>query len=87
MKLFKLYTISRNGRLNVWECDTKLNELIKKPKYENLENEELGVDSDELSNRKFAQEEKKEDEKMETNSDDENEAEKVPLIGYKKKSK
>jgi hypothetical protein len=61
--------------------------LIKKPKYENLESEELGVDSDELSNRKFSQEEQKDDDKMETNSDDENESSKVPLIAYKKKAK
>ncbi len=82
-----MYTISRNGRLNVWECDTRLNELIKKPKYENVESEELGADSDELSNRKFSQEEKNEDDKMQTNSDDENDIEKVSLIGYKKKAK
>ncbi len=61
--------------------------MIKKPKYENLESEELGVDSDELSNRKFSQEEQKDDDKMETNSDDENESSKVPLIAYKKKAK
>lgn len=82
-----MYTISRNGRLNVWECDTRLNELIKKPKYENVESEELGADSDELSNRKFSQEEQNEDDKMQTNSDDENDIEKVSLIGYKKKAK
>ncbi len=61
--------------------------MIKKQKYENVESEELGVDSDELSNRKFSQEEQKEDDKMETNTDDENESDKVPLIGYKKKAK
>jgi hypothetical protein len=26
----KAYTVSRNGRLNVWECDTSLSGLVEK---------------------------------------------------------
>jgi hypothetical protein len=45
--ILKLYTISRNGRLNVWECDTPLNGLIKSVK-EVLVTEGVGQDSEEL---------------------------------------
>ena len=39
--------MGRNGRLNVWECDTALDGLVKKPKSETIE--EIGVDGDELA--------------------------------------
>lgn len=29
-----MYTVSRNGRLNVWDCDTLPSGLVKREKYE-----------------------------------------------------
>ncbi len=42
--------MGRNGRLNVWECDTPLNGLVIKPKSNTVE--EIGVDGDELASTK-----------------------------------
>lgn len=36
--VFKAYTVSRNGRLNIWDCDTTLNGLVEKTEDENDEN-------------------------------------------------
>lgn len=47
-----MYTISRNGRLNAWECDTKLDGLIKSEKPgrdEETDANGLGQDADELT--------------------------------------
>ncbi len=79
--------------MNVWECDTKLNELIKKPKNEEQEVEDLDLEGDELSrNRKITSNEEEEeqngDHQMDTDSGISNGTEnKVPSIAYKKKSK
>ena len=43
-----MYTISRNGRLNAWECDTKLDGLIKSRKPDE-QVVVIGEDADELS--------------------------------------
>ena len=82
-----MYTIGRNGRLNVWECDTRLDGLIKQNKNE--ANPEFDLDSDEFSRSKSqtqavedeATDENKED--METNED---EPKKI-TIHYRKKAK
>ncbi len=42
--------MGRNGRLNVWECDTPLDGLVIKPKSDAIE--EIGVDGDELASTK-----------------------------------
>ena len=40
------YVVSHNGRLNVWECDTALGQLVKKTKRNGLKSKETGVDDD-----------------------------------------
>ena len=79
----KAYTISRNGRLNVWECDTKLDGLIKRDKYEiesieESKNEELFAgktkETDDL------------DKVMARNDEDQDSVKKI-YIRYSKKAK
>ncbi len=74
--------MSRNGRLNVWECDTKLDGLIKKNKNE--ENQDLGVDGDELASKKKPDESMDQDQN--DHEDDEEEDKKI-TIHYKKVAK
>lgn len=51
--VLKVYTVSRNGRLNTWECDTKLKDLVRSNKAEKYAEALIGTDSDELSNTKI----------------------------------
>ncbi len=44
MFFWKAYTVSRNGRLNVWECDTPLNGLLEKKIEEEKEIEVIKED-------------------------------------------
>jgi len=81
----KLYTISRNGRLNVWECDTRLDGLIKQTKLENNAEYSQGMDSDELENKNSKD---NLDESSTANMEiiNENEEKRVSIL-YTKKSK
>jgi hypothetical protein len=78
--ILKLYTISRNGRLNVWECDTRLDGLIKQEKNEYLTEE---LDTDELGNKKRDDLDESTS-KMEITHED---GEKRVTITFRKKSK
>lgn len=81
-----LYTISRNGRLNVWECDTRLDGLVKREKYE-LEDEE--TKAEELFPGKNDNESDDLNENVNDEDSDNNHAEpkKKFYIHYRKKSK
>ena len=87
---FKLYTVSRNGRLNIWECDTKLDGLVKRVKNENVE--EIGTDGDELASTKKNVslddlEKKKEEEKGQEEQDIHAAEDQKVTIHYKKVAK
>ena len=83
--------------MNVWECDTKLDDLVKKKKYES--EEELGIDGDELANNKNGFNQNDDDlevkEENETNKDnmdiddddDDDDEDKKITIHYKKVAK
>ena len=87
-----MYTVSRNGRLNVWDCDTQLDGLVKREKYEideesNKVEELFSGKNNELDdlNEKTNDVEKQ---LMETNlGADEQDSEKRFYINYRKKSK
>ncbi len=87
-----MYTVSRNGRLNVWDCDTQLDGLVKREKYEideesNKVEELFSGKNNELDdlNEKTNDVEKQ---LMETNLEaDEQDSEKRFYINYRKKSK
>lgn len=74
------YTIGKNGRLNVWESDTELKNLI--PKTNDLI-EAIGPDTDELSENKPG--ELEDDVEKNDKMDEENDDEKK--VQYKKKAK
>ena len=77
--------MSRNGRLNVWECDTRLDGLVKLDRDEdsNDENddEDKKVDDDFLTNKKNKTNENQ------TDITDLEENKKKFYIAYQKKSK
>jgi hypothetical protein len=77
--------VSRNGRLNVWECDTRLGGLVKLDRDEdsNDENddEDKKVDDDFLTNKKNKTNENQ------TDITDLEENKKKFYIAYLKKSK
>ena len=79
----KLYTISRNGRLNFWECDTRLDGLIKQTKPEPQYSQ--GTETDELENKNNKDQL---DESSTANMEitDENEEKRLTIL-YTKKSK
>ncbi|RNA14795.1 periodic tryptophan 2 -like protein [Brachionus plicatilis] len=75
------YTIGKNGRLNVWESDTELKNLIPKT---NEQSEGIGPDTDELSVDKPAEIE----DSLELNENDKIKDEDYgKKVQYKKKSK
>lgn len=76
------YTISKNGRLNVWESDTELKNLI--PKTNNLI-EAIGPDADEFSSGRPIESEDDLKKIDHDNTEDDDSDEKKVL--YKKKSK
>jgi hypothetical protein len=80
--------VSRNGRLNVWECDTKLDGLIKSEKKPSGKDELIGgvgQDNDELSSSNFDSEANKMDMEKE-NEEEETDTVKF-TIKYRKVSK
>ena len=79
--LLQCYTISRNGRLNVWECDTKLNGLVEKTEEDDEEEQEESEHEGEEKKTKAATVVKDE-----TMGEDEEENKKIG-IRYKKKAK
>lgn len=79
------YTVGRNGRLNVWESDTELKDLIKKSSNNELVNG-IGPDSDEVTTiRKIGDVEDDLENKEENIDMDEDDTEKK--VHYKKKAK
>jgi periodic tryptophan protein 2 len=81
----KAYTVSRNGRLNVWECDTPLNGLVEKKIEEEKEIEVIKEDvlEDKKSKNKNGDEMAIDDDDSDLPDDD------IRNIGitYKKKAK
>ena len=79
----QLYTISRNGRLNVWDCNTKLDGLVKRNKGEDDDLVKTGnLDEDEIEDAEDKNEEK------DLDAEDENEeAKKKNKVAYRKVAK
>ena len=44
--LIQCYTVGRNGRLNAWECDTRLDGLVKREPTE----QDMDVDNEDVTN-------------------------------------
>lgn len=79
-----MYTVSKNGRLNVWECDTKLDGLIKKLKDEDKENV---VDGDDLAGKRSLNELNNNDQEVQNMEEDDQEEQEKFTIHYKKVAK
>lgn len=69
---FKLYTVSRNGRLNCWECDTPLSGLIKLNDDDNKPSagEEIGDDTEMFTSNYQDEEDEKQNGKNNKNSNE-----------------
>ena len=78
--LLQLYTISRNGRLNVWDCNTKLDGLIKKIKGED---DDANLDGEDDVEEK----EEKKDEADEQSDTENEEGKKKNRVAYRKVAK
>ena len=76
--------MSRNGRLNVWECDTRLDGLVK---LDQDENDDENDDEDKKVDDEFLTNKKKINQNQTTDITDLEENKKKFYIAYLKKSK
>jgi hypothetical protein len=89
---YKCYTISRNGRLNVWECDTKLEGLVRPEDYteessEENDDEDKKVEDDFLTNKMKKITNGHDLEGIIDHNDNSDESKKKFYIAYTKKAK
>lgn len=83
-----LYTISRNGRLNVWECDTPLSGLVKRPRNEQDVENEVNLDDDRINGGTSRLRTSSQGDDLEESGDKmETEVPSKETIHYKKKAK
>lgn len=51
-----MYTVSRNGRLNVWECDSQLSDLVERTINEDEDDEDVEIEDEKRKNLKINEE-------------------------------